>query len=322
MWWLSLLAHADTCETYGNEQVFSVTDAPVGESSGLAASRARPGVMFTHGDKGGGALLYAFDLDGSYLGSHVVDGAAVVDWEDLAPGPCPNDGGPCLYVGDIGDNDAVRPTITVYVAREPEAEGDGAKRLETWEAVYPDGPQDAETLLVHPCTGDLYVVTKGANATGTVYRFPRDRSQTSTLEAVAELALDDNEPITGGQWDLHGDRLVIRTRDRIFEWVTDPLDPDAHWETAPKEIGRVDEAQGEGVAYTLDGAIATTSEGLPLEVHLLPCLAEGAATGECTFVPEEGGCGCASSPSPVGAGWVLTFVVLLARRRTLLEVSS
>ena len=321
MWWLSVLAHADTCDSYGNEELFSVEEVPVVESSGLAASRLRPGVLYTHGDKGDGALLHAFELDGGSLGSHLVQSAAVVDWEDLAAGPCPEDGGSCLYVGDIGDNDAVRPTITVYVVREPGAEGEDAEHLETREGAYPDGPVDAETLLVHPCTGDVYVVTKRTDATAAVYRFPHDGSGVSTLEAVAEIALDDDEPITGGSWNEDGDRMLVRTRDRIFEWVTDPLDPDAHWETVPREIQKVDEAQGEGITYTLDGAIVTTSEGQPLQVNLLPCLAEGATTGECTFVPEEGGCGCASS-SPIGAAWLLSSVFLLARRRTLPEVSS
>ena len=285
-----------------------VQSAPVGESSGLAASRSRPGVLFTHGDKGNGALLYAVDLSGRYLGSHWVSGAAMVDWEDLAPGPCPSDGAPCLFVGDIGDNDGVRPSITVYVVREPE-DGKDARRVDTWEATYPDGPKDAETLLVHPCTGELYLITKRKDATGAIYRFPPERS--GTLEPVGELALQDSEPITGGQWSEAGDALVVRTRDRIFAWDTDPSDPDAHWNTPPTEVARVDEDQGESVAFTLDGAIVTTSEGQPLQLQVLPCRASTPSTGECAFVP-EGGCGCDSSR--IGPGWLLALVAVLRRR--------
>jgi hypothetical protein len=45
------------------------------------------------------------------------DRRAVTDWEDVAAGPCP--GGRCLYVADIGDNTASRPSVTVYRVPEP-----------------------------------------------------------------------------------------------------------------------------------------------------------------------------------------------------------
>ena len=58
---------------------------------------------------------------------------------------CP--AGNCLYIGDIGDNNHRRQTITVYRTAEP-SPGDGTTTaVETFAANYPEGPQDAEGLF-------------------------------------------------------------------------------------------------------------------------------------------------------------------------------
>ena len=74
-------------------------------------------------------------------------GAQVENWEDIAVGPCPQ--GTCLYIADIGDNKATTETITVYRAPEP-APGDTRPSTPSAHAIYPDGPQDAEALVVLP----------------------------------------------------------------------------------------------------------------------------------------------------------------------------
>lgn len=312
---LFAVARGNTCDAYGGPERFTVDGTPVDESSGLAASRTRPGVFFTHDDAGGDPVLYAVDLDGRYLGSHLVRGAALVDWEDLAPGPCPNDGEPCLYIGDIGDNDSDRAHVTIYVTREPDEKNSDARRVDAWNLVYPDGPHDAETLLVHPCTGDVYLVTKTPDeATGAVYRVPDDRHGEVLLEHVADIALDDERPITGGQWDPDGDRLAIRTRDRVWEWQTDPSDPDAHWDQPPTEVARVDDEQGEGVAFSIDGALVTSDEGHPLALTVVRCLEPAPADGQCRF-EAKGGCGCDGAASPWAPG-ALVVLALLRRRRS------
>ena len=300
----AMTARAAVCESYAPAEEVVVEDAPVDESSGLAAARLRPGVFFTHGDAGDDPVLFAVDLDGRYLGSHLVRGASNVDWEDLAAGPCPDDGEPCLYAGDIGDNDFVRDTIVVYVVREPE-EGDHGKLVETWEGSYPDGPRDAETLLVHPCTGERYIVTKEGDGIGSVYRLADE----GELERVAELALDADTSITGGSWNETGDRVVLRTRERIFAWDTSTEDPEGHWNDPPVIVAEVDEAQGEGVAFASDEALVTSDEGQPLRLHRFACEKAHDSDSVCAFVP-SGGCGCATGRR---APWtLLSFVAVLA----------
>ncbi|HEX9107875.1 MAG TPA: hypothetical protein VF832_11615, partial [Longimicrobiales bacterium] len=148
-----------------------VADLPsvLNESSGLAASRRHPGVLWTHNDSDGEPAVYAIDTRGRLLGTVRVTGARNVDWEDIALGPCA--AGDCLYIGDIGDNDAVRGEVQLYRVPEP-APGDAATApAERLTLVYPDGPRDAEALFVLP-DSSVYIVSKGRKSPVAVYRVP------------------------------------------------------------------------------------------------------------------------------------------------------
>ena len=63
------------------------------EASGLVASRAQPGLLWAHNDSGGAPEVFAIGEDGSDRGWSVA-GAAARDWEDMAAGPGPAEGGP------------------------------------------------------------------------------------------------------------------------------------------------------------------------------------------------------------------------------------
>ena len=278
---LGAAALAATCDAYADGVLVTRTEgAPITESSGLAPAHTRPGVWFTHDDSGGAALLYAFSLESGYLETHVVDGATNDDWEDLAAGPCPAGLGPerCLFIGDIGDNARARSAILVYIVAEP-APGERAPVLATWVGQYPTGPQDSESLLVHPLTGRVYLVTKSADGKSDIYAFPEDLGAggTATLEPIATFDLSTSEGVrltTGADWDPEGQRLVIRTYDRLFVWQTDPCAPDAHWADTPTILPlRYGERQGEAVAFDLETAdLISSSEGDPMEVSRYACL--------------------------------------------------
>ena len=75
------------------------------EESGVAVSRRVPGRLWTHNDSGE-AVIFALDARGSVTARVRLTGASVEDWEAIAVGPCP--AGSCVFVADIGDNDAQR----------------------------------------------------------------------------------------------------------------------------------------------------------------------------------------------------------------------
>ena len=58
----------------------------------------------------------------------------VDDWEAVAVGACP--GGSCIYIADIGDNEAERKRITIHRVPEPSNE-DSVAVKDTFHATYP-----------------------------------------------------------------------------------------------------------------------------------------------------------------------------------------
>ena len=324
LWLFSLsLALGDTCNDWGPAtEAYEVDGGLVSESSGLAASRARPGVLYTHDDKNGPRKLYAFSLDGTFLGEHDVKGGVNEDWEALEAAPCP-DKGDCIYIGDIGDNDGDRRDIRVLIAREPEGDTGAAKVMRTLKGTYPGGNRDSEAMMVHPCTGDVYVVSKTASDRVAIHKFPPDahKGGSKQLKEVANFELLGDDPdlgssfkITGGSFDIDGDRVVLRSELNVWEWTVDPDNPENHWRETPTLLNMV-LTDSEAITYTLDGNLISSSEGSPMTMVSVECLDVLAPEGECVF-DYQPGCGCdASRSSPVVGGFLVIFFMLYSRGR-------
>ncbi|MBI4540939.1 MAG: hypothetical protein HY704_15660 [Gemmatimonadetes bacterium] len=233
------------------------------ESSGLAASRQHPGVFWTHNDSGGEPRLYAVDAQGAILGRVRVAGASLLDWEDLALGPCP--AGDCLYIGDIGDNDESREAAVIYRVPEPAPTdtGTGTVRAERLPVRYPDRPQDAEALAVTP-GGDIYILTKGRSGPVGVYRYPLPvrPDEPVELELVQQLGTQPPLPfemVTGADATPDG-RLAVRTYAalRFYRFENGRL---ATGDDVPTvNLRPLEEPQGEAVAVAPDGIVTLTSE--------------------------------------------------------------
>ena len=134
------------------------------ETSGLAASRRRPDLLWAVNDSGSPPRLYAVGIDGRDRGAVDLAGATNVDWEDLASFEL--DGRPHLLVADVGDNVARRASVTLYVLEEPPLEGDrfagGSTAQVAWtiEIVYEDGPLDCEAVAVDPVGERVLLASK------------------------------------------------------------------------------------------------------------------------------------------------------------------
>ena len=236
--------------------------AGVHEASGVAVSRRHDGVLWTHNDSGD-PLLYAVGSDGGLAGRVTVQGARVEDWEDVAVGPCP--GGECLYVGDIGDNRAKRPFITVYRVPEPAPGDRQTAPAEALHARYPDGPHDAEALFVLP-GGEIYVLTKGETGSITLYRFPQGAApgRTVTLERVRDFAddeVDRDDRITGAAASADGQWIAVRTLNRLSLYAADAFLRGGEHRARRMDLSPLKEAQGEGVGFGAGNSLVLTSEG-------------------------------------------------------------
>jgi hypothetical protein len=232
------------------------------EASGAALSRAFPGVVWTHNDSGEPAI-FAIDSTGALLGALRVRGARAVDWEAVAVGPCA--GASCLYIGDIGDNDAKRRDIVVYRVREPMPKDRQTNDAEAFHATYPDGPHDAEALFV-TADGGVYVVTKGETGAVAMYRFPQPLRPDARvrLERVATLIADKvkrHERVTDASASPDGEWVVLRTAASLSFYPTKSLTSGSPGQPRVADIRAVGETQGEGVALGANGRVFLVGEG-------------------------------------------------------------
>ncbi|EGX59799.1 integral membrane protein [Streptomyces zinciresistens K42] len=148
---------------------FTIGDPRITESSGLAASRQHKGVYWTHNDQDEGAFLYAVDsATGRTVARITMTGVGTPrDVEAISMGPDNQ-----LYVGDIGDNDGVQwPYVWIYRLPEPKVLKDQTIRATQYVVKYSDGSRDAESMVVHPRTGRVYIIDKQENG-GHLYEGP------------------------------------------------------------------------------------------------------------------------------------------------------
>jgi hypothetical protein len=250
----------------------------VSETSGLAASRTSPGAYWTHNDSGDGPFIYAFDTRGNMLGTFRLSGAQNRDWEDIATGPGPQAKRSYLYIADTGDNDQKRPEVIVYRIPEPQltaADKNSSKTqprttepAEAIRLVYPDGKHDAEALMVHPSTGNLYIMTKVAFGNPTVYEAeaPFTAGTLITLKRVAEVHVANllGGAITGGSVSPDGRRVALCDYFGGYELILPSTSKnfDDVWKQKVTSFNLGKRKQGESITYRLDGnAVLATSEG-------------------------------------------------------------
>jgi hypothetical protein len=236
------------------------------ESSGLSASECQD-VLWTHNDAGNEPLIYAMNLEGKHVGTWRVPNVRNIDWESIATYKEP--AGKCsLLIGDIGDNDTVRTDTAIYWIPEPvvtpeTAKSTGTNPLESAPAQalrfkYPDGPKNAETLLVHPRTGNIYILTKMKTGPSQIHRLnPNFGSETvAVTQKVGEISLPTKPEglLTGGSFSPDGTRVMLCDVKNGYELVsTNTSDPDTIWKQTPRIVDLGERKQGEGVSYGRDG---------------------------------------------------------------------
>jgi hypothetical protein len=244
------------------------------ESSGVAPSTLRIGVLWTHNDSGDEPRLYATDSAGTDLGSVRVAGARNVDWEDLGSGPCAPATYRCLYIADIGDNDRLRDHVVIYRLAEPDPPVAASDTLRDvpFEAAtslrYPDHPHDAEAIAVD-ASGRIFIITKEIFGRPRVFRVPphggpQRRGAADTLLFVGLLDIAPNlarlRVATGAAVSPDGAVLAVRTYSTLhfFRLRGDSLPAPL---TPPEGlIIPFVEPQGEGVAFLSADVLVLTSE--------------------------------------------------------------
>ncbi|MCF4138941.1 WD40 repeat domain-containing protein [Streptomyces sp. Tue 6430] len=262
------------------DRSFTIEDSRITESSGLAASRQHPGVYWTHNDSDDGPYLYAVDgATGKTVARLTLTGVGTPrDVEAISIGP-----GNRILVGDIGDNlGGTWPYVWIYELPEPKELKDATVRATQYVVTYSDGARDAESLVVHPKTGRVYIIDKKEDG-GHLYEGPARLSASgrNVFRPVAPIDLW----ATDAALSPDGERLAVRG---YFGGI------DYDWNAGvPKRLGRLDvplQQQGESVTFSADGSkLMYGTEGAGGEVQ-----AED-APGESGSRSSSGGGGSASS---------------------------
>ncbi|QGV79975.1 WD40 repeat domain-containing protein [Streptomyces ficellus] len=302
----------------GEDDGFTVEDPRITESSGLAASRAHPGIYWTHNDQDQPRVFAVDSRTGKTVATVTLRGVGTPrDMEAISVGA---DG--AVYVGDIGDNlDGSWPHVWIYRFPEPERLRDQTVDATQYTVTYADGPRNAEALMVHPTTGRVYIASKNEDGGG-LYEGP---AQLSTRGPNVFRRVGEVPWVTDGAFSPDGEELVLRGyfSARAYAWKDGRLGAEKRL-TAP--IMR----QSESVTYTPDGsALMYGSEGAGSEVARVAVEGGPPATGGGRSPsPSASAPGAAKSPdggvgggdATVGAlvlaGVAALFLVLKGRRRS------
>lgn len=218
--------------------LFRFTDRSITESSGLVDAGS---VAYTMNDSGAGPVLYAVDpRTGDTTGTTTYSSSDVEDVEALAPAP-----GGAVWVGDIGDNLTRRDEVSVY--RVTPGQPDAPR----FALTYPGPARDAETLLAHPVTGRLFVVSKSVFG-GVVLAAPRslEPGRSHRLRRFAQVP----GLITDGAFFPDGRHVLLRGYGTAAVYTFPGFALRGRFPLPPQR-------QGEGVSIGTDGRILLSSEG-------------------------------------------------------------
>lgn len=257
---------------------FTLQSDALAELSGMAASRAHPGVLWTHNDSGSAPEIMAFDASGRPLGIWSVPGASAVDWEDMALARG-SDGRWRLWIADCGQGDTPRQPI-LYSIPEPDPRSPGnAKTTDPatrYPLRWPQGTPDCEALMVHPHTGDVYLLSKegGRSAVCVARRADLQPGGETLLSEVAIIKMPGliSGLVTGADISPDGRSAVVCSYTSVALFRAESGSAfDSAWTQPALSLNIPFQNQRECVCFTADGrSVLTSREGSSPEVRRTP----------------------------------------------------
>ena len=297
----------------------AVEDPRLAELSGLAVTGS---ALWAMSDGGTRVELHQIDPDTCAVVGSRSAGVNPFDPEDLAVGPDES-----LWVADTGDNERGRDTVAVVVL-PPQ----GESRLH--RLTYPDGPHDAEALLID-ARGRPVVITKEVGRPAGVYRTAQapEGVGPTTLVRVGEVTLPSSDTpggpigeigsrvVTGAAVSVDGSVVALRTYTDAWLYPVSRGDFVGALTGKPVRVPLPDEPQGEALAFDRDGTLLSGSESrgatgelraVPGAVALAAARPQPGAASASARAPEVDEPTPPWLPAALGAGAVAGVLLMLA----------
>jgi hypothetical protein len=264
----------------------NLQDKELNEISGIAASGIKDSVYYVHNDSGDTSRFFSISPEGKLISTIYYKGTpaakqGVFDCEDIAVGPGPDAKKSYVYIADIGDNGGARKFVTIYrIAEQPSLLKDTNVHATATplHLKYPDGPKDAEAMMIDSQQKLIYIVSKRSD-TVRIYTAPLaiKTNDTVTMTYRTKLFFKGFKPfkwITAADISKDGKQVLVKSYEKVYYWKRDGAEP--IWQTMqrkPEEPNYQQEKQGEAIGFTADGkGYYTVSEGVfsPVYYYRVP----------------------------------------------------
>ncbi|WP_276503484.1 hypothetical protein [Terrimonas pollutisoli] len=229
----------------------ALTPGMVDEASGIADSKLNSGYIWVEQDSGNPNDLALLSFTGLLHKKINVKPAINRDWEDIVLAPGPLTGKEYIYIADIGDNSLAASAYSIYRFPEPSASVDTVYEVDKISFNYPDGPHDAEAMLVDHTTKDIYIITK-QDASSRIYKLAYPQNIAGNNTAVLAGTLPFNG-VTSAAISPDEQELLVKTYSKLYHWhKTKTQTIEQALSTSPSTIGYQFEPQGEAICFKND----------------------------------------------------------------------
>jgi hypothetical protein len=230
-------------ELFHDGKALGKVDPRLIEASGLAASIANPGMLWTLNDGGNAAEVFLIDAAAEIRLTCTLSGLKNRDWEDVVLGPGPDSSKNYIYVADIGDNEAKYPVKILYRFEEPVLAG-GKLEIQDFDTLYlklDDGVRDTEAIMIDPLAHGMYLLSK--------------REDSVHFYKVNYRVTLPFHNITAAEISPDGSEVVIKDYDNIYYWQRPDGGPISKLLQAPPILlPYAKELQGESITFSRDGS--------------------------------------------------------------------
>lgn len=223
----------------------------IDEASGLADSKANPGFLWVEQDSGNPPEIALLAYNASYKKKIYLKGASNRDWEDMALAKGPDASVNYIYIAEIGDNAIQNVSYSIYRFPEPAVTAD---TVLTWEKItfqYPDGPHNAEAMIVDDSSKAIYIFTKN-DQKAKIFKlaYPQSTSGTMTAELAGELPFGE---AVGAAISPDNREIIVKTYSSLYYWARQSGESiETALKRPPVTLPYKLEIQGEAVCFKND----------------------------------------------------------------------